>query len=180
MASRRAVLSVVAGGILALAGCGGPSEGTEPEFGLTTTGVEGVPGQAVGADVTARGVGVITYRVDALPVPWQVTQGDFGPKPTEVRESYPPELVWDPSVGSVDGTFMIAIPDGAPGGDYSLPIEARAGDSDETAVSTAVITVDGPTETPSPQPTGTTTSQEPTESSAPQASTASPPPERTD
>ncbi|MFC6757665.1 hypothetical protein ACFQER_14620 [Halomicroarcula sp. GCM10025894] len=96
MPSRRAVLSLVAGGTLSLAGCGGSAEGTERDFGLTTTGTEGVSGQAVGIELTARGVGELTYRVDALPSGWQVTQGDFDPGPTSVREMYPPELLWEP------------------------------------------------------------------------------------
>ncbi|MDS0282997.1 hypothetical protein [Haloarcula onubensis] len=149
MPRRRAVLSLVAGGVTAaLAGCGGPAEGTERKFGLTTTGAEGVPGQAVGIELTARGVGVVTYRVDALPPVWQVTQGDFDPGPTSVREMYPPELLWEPPIGTVTGSFIVEIPQQASPGDYSLPVEARAGDSDQTTVSTAVITVEGPTETP--------------------------------
>jgi len=151
MPSRRAVLSLVAGGALSLAGCGGPAEGTEREFGLTTTGAEGVPGQAVGVELTARGVGVVTYRVDALPSGWQVTQGDFDPGPTSVREMYPPELLWEPPIGTVTGSFIVEIGTKAAPGDYSLPVEARAGDSDETVVSTAVITVARPTGSPSPQ-----------------------------
>jgi len=150
MPSRRAVLSLVAGGTLSLAGCGGPAEGTEREFGLTTTGTEGVPGQAVAVELTARGVGVVTYRVEALPPVWQVTQGDFDPGPTSVREMYPPELLWQPPIGTVTGSFIVAIPQRAPPGDYSLPVEARAGDSGQTTVSTAVITVTGATRTPSP------------------------------
>jgi len=158
------VLSVVAGGALGtLAGCGGPAEGTEREFGLTTTGTEGVPGRPVGIELTARGVGTVTYRVDALPPAWQVTQGDFDPGPTSVREMYPPELLWEPPIGTVTGSFIVAIPDKAPPGDYSLPVEARAGDSDAKTVSTAVITVAGSTETPP--------SREPTEDTAPQTST---------
>lgn len=168
MPSRRAMLSLVAGGTLSLAGCGGPAEGTEREFGLTTTGTEGVPGQAVAVELTARGVGVVTYRVEALPPVWQVTQGDFDPGPTSVREMYPPELLWEPPIGTVTGSFIIDIPPKAPPGDYSLPVEARAGDSGQTVVSTAVITVEGPTPTPSPpEPTGSPSPQEPAESSSP-------------
>ncbi|MDS0259157.1 hypothetical protein NDI56_07100 [Haloarcula sp. S1CR25-12] len=152
MPSRRAVLSLVVGGaVSSLAGCGGSAEGTEREFGLTTTGAEGVPGQAVGVELTARGVGVVTYRVDALPAGWQVTQGDFDPGPTSVREVYPPELLWEPPIGTVTGSFIVEIGTKAAPGDYSLPVEARAGESDETVVSTAVITVAGPTGSPSPQ-----------------------------
>jgi len=155
MPSRRAVLTALAGGTLgSLAGCGGPVEGTEREFGLTTTGTEGVPGQAVGVELTARGVGVVTYRVDALPPLWQVTQGDFDPGPTSVREMYPPELLWEPPIGTVTGSFIVEIGPNAAPGDYSLPVEARAGDSGQTTVSTAVITVEGPTGSPSPQEQG--------------------------
>jgi len=168
MPSRRAVLSVVAGGTLALAGCGGPAEGTEREFGLTTTGTEGVPGQAVAVELTARGVGVVTYRVDALPPLWQVTQGDFDPGPTSVREMYPPELLWEPPIGTVTGSFIVEIGPKAAPGDYSLPVEARAGDSGETVVSTAVITVAGPTGRPSPQ--------EQAESPSPREPGGTPPP----
>ncbi len=150
MPSRRAALSLLAGGIPALAGCGGSAERTERDFGLTTTAAEGVPGQAVGIEVDASGVGVITYRIEALPDNWQVTQGDFAPGPTSIREQYPPELVWDPAVGSVNGSFIVSIPDRAKPGGYSLPVEARAGGSDESAVSTAVITVEGQTSTGSP------------------------------
>lgn len=151
MPSRRSVLSLAAGGAVgSLAGCGGPAEGTERDFGLTTTGTEGVPGRPVAVELTARGVGVVTYRVDALPSLWQVTQGDFDPGPTSVREMYPPELLWEPPIGTVTGSFIIKIPQQAPPGDYSLPVEARAGASDETTVSTAVISVGGPTPTPSP------------------------------
>jgi len=144
MPSRRAVLTAFAGGTLgSLAGCGGPAEGTERDFGLTTTGTEGVPGRPVAVELTARGVGVVTYRVDALPPVWQVTQGDFDPGPTSVREMYPPELLWQPPIGTVTGSFIISIPPKAPPGDYSLPVEARAGDSGQTTVSTAVISVGG-------------------------------------
>lgn len=168
MPSRRAVLSLVAGGALSLAGCGGPAEGTEREFGLTTTGTEGVPGQAVGVELTARGVGVITYRVDALPPVWQVTQGDFDPGPTSVREMYPPELLWQPPIGTVTGSFIVEIPPKAPPGDYSLPVEARAGDSDQTVVSTAVITVAGPTGSPATaEPNNTSSPQRPTDTPSP-------------
>jgi len=153
MPSRRAVLSAVAGGALSLAGCGGPAEGTDREFGLTVTGADGVPGQAVAVELSAQGVGVVTYRVDALPPVWQVTQGDFDPGPTAVREMYPPELLWEPAIGSVTGSFIVEIPPKAAPGDYSLPVEARAGGSDDTAVRTAVITVAGQTERPSPQET---------------------------
>jgi len=159
MTTRRAVLSVAAGLTAALAGCEQPDEtGGGDEFGLTTTGVEGAPGQAVGVDVTARGVGVVTYRVNALPPTWKVTQGDFGSQPTSIREKYPPELVWKPAVESATGTFIVAIPDGAGPGEYSLPIDARAGGSDDTAVSTAVITVEGQT---TGRPTGEQTTSRP-------------------
>ncbi|MBX0284885.1 hypothetical protein [Haloarcula salinisoli] len=170
MPSRRAVLSLVAGGTLALAGCGGSAEGTERDFGLTTTGAEGVPGQAVGVELTARGLGVLTYRVDALPSGWQVTQGDFDPGPTSVREMYPPELLWEPPIGTVTGSFIVEIGPKAAPGDYSLPVEARAGDSGQTTVSTAVITVEGPTQTP--------TKREPTGTQSPRNSTGSPSPQQ--
>jgi len=175
------MLSLVAGGTLSLAGCGGPAEGTERDFGLTTTGTEGVPGQAVAVELTARGVGVVTYRVDALPPVWQVTQGDFDPGPTSVREMYPPELLWEPPIGSVSGSFIIEIPAKAQPGDYSLPVEARAGDSSQTTVSTAVITVEGPTRTPSPQkPTNRSSPQNSTNRTSQQSPTNSPSPETTD
>ncbi|WP_324662739.1 hypothetical protein [Haloarcula sediminis] len=147
MPSRRAVLSVVAGSALAVAGCASSGEATERALGLTTTGAEGVPGQAVAVEVDARGVGVVTYRIESLPDNWQVTRGDFSPQPTSIREQYPPELVWDPSVGSVDGSFIVSIPDNAESGEYSLPVEARARASNETTVSTAVLTVGGQTPT---------------------------------
>jgi hypothetical protein len=146
MPTRRTALSVIASSTLALAGCTDSSEGTDNEFGLTTTGTAGTPGQAVAVEVQSRGVGVITYRVEALPNKWQVTQGDFNPQPTSIRESYPPELVWEPAIGSVSGSFIVSIPDTAPPGEYTLPVEARAADSDESAVSTAIITVEGETQ----------------------------------
>lgn len=177
MQSRRAVLSLAVGGTLSLAGCDGPSEGTERDFGLTTIGAEGVPGQAVGVEVTASGVGVLTYRIDALPSDWQVTRGDFDPSPTTVTEMYPPELRWESSIATVTGSFIVEIPSEASGGEYSLPIEARAGDSEETVVSTAIITVDGPTDTRSSQePAGTpsTTVSTGSPSTADPATTPSP------
>ncbi len=182
MPSRRAVLSLVASGAVgSLAGCGGSAEGTEREFGLTTTGAEGVPGQAVGVELTARGVGVVTYRVDALPTGWQVTQGDFDPGPTSVREMYPPELLWEPPIGTVTGSFIVAIGPKAAPGDYSLPVEARAGESDETVVSTAVITVEGQTESPTPaEQDGTPSPQERDGSPSPQQSTERQSPRGTD
>jgi len=191
MPSRRAVLSLVAGGATAgLAGCGGPAEGTEREFGLTTTGAEGVPGRPVAVELTARGVGVVTYRVDALPSLWQVTQGDFDPGPTSVREMYPPELLWEPPIGTVTGSFIVAIPQQAPPGDYSLPVEARAGSSGETTVSTAVISVEGTgggpsteqqTATPpSQRPTGSPSTEQGTASGGSGNSTSTPSPRRTD
>jgi len=148
MPRRRAVLSLVAGVTAVVSGCGESPETTDEGFGLTTTGAQGAPGEGVGVDLTARGVGLVTYRVDALPATWQVTQGEFDPQPTSVRESYPPAYRWEPAVSSVVGTLIVAIPDGASQGDYSLPVEARAGDTDETAVSTAIITVEGPTTPP--------------------------------
>jgi len=173
MPSRRAMLSLLAGGAVgSLAGCGQSAEATARDFGLTTTGADGVPGQAVGVEVTARGVGVVTYRVEALPPVWQVAQGDFSPNPTSVREMYPPELLWEPSIGSVSGTFIVDIPPKAEPGEYSIPIEARAGDSDETAVSTAIITVEGPTGSPS--------AQESTATGSPQEATENPSPRGTD
>lgn len=163
MPNRRGVLSLVAGGALSLAGCAGSGEATDREFGLTTTGAEGVADQAVAVEVMARGVGVVTYRVDALPPNWQVTQGNFDPQPTSIREMYPPELVWESPIGSVTGSLIVEIPSTARPGEYSLPVEARAAASDETAVSTAVITVEGQgDDTSTQQPTGSPSPQEPT------------------
>ncbi|WP_277541685.1 hypothetical protein [Haloarcula laminariae] len=159
MPSRRAVLSLFAGGTLgSLAGCGDSAEGTDRDFGLTTTGATGAPGEAVGVELTARGVGVVTYRIEALPPVWQVTQGDFDPGPTSVREMYPPELLWEPPIGTVTGSFIVAIPPNAAPGKYSLPVQARAGGADGTTVSTATLTVEGATASPTDGETETNSS----------------------
>jgi hypothetical protein len=75
---------------------------------------------------------------------------------------YPPELLRERPIGSATGSFIVTIPSEAPGDD-SFPVKARAGDSNRTTVSTAVIAVEGPTGSPSGhrQSVGTETDCEP-------------------
>jgi len=143
--TRRDVLSLTAGGTIALAGCGQTDDSDDTEFGLGATDAVGRPGEVVPIEVLAWAVGELTYTFELLPDTWQVTQGDFDPMPTAVRESYPPELVWNPAVDTVSGAFLVAIPAGTKPGEYSLSVEARAGDSPNRTTTTAVVAVREPT-----------------------------------
>ncbi|MFC6757666.1 hypothetical protein ACFQER_14625 [Halomicroarcula sp. GCM10025894] len=79
------------------------------------------------------------------------------------------------------GSFIVEIGSKAAPGEYSLPVEARAGESDETVVSTAVITVEGQTGSPSPdEQDGTPSPQEQDGGPSPQQSTERQSPRGTD
>jgi len=143
MTTRRTLLSVGAGAAALLAGCVGADEPTEGSLAVTASDAAGALGDEIPVDVTAQQVAVLTFRVGDIPESWPVSYDDFEPEPTAVRESYPPELVWDPAVDSTSGTLTVAVSEDATPGEYELPVEVRAADGEENAVSTATITVEG-------------------------------------
>jgi len=139
MRTRRAVLSLSAG-TLCLAGCGAPG-GSGGSLALETTDPRAAPGETAEIEVQASSVGVMTWQLAEIPENWQVTHEDFEPAPTAVRESYPPELVWDPVADSVTGRLAVAVPDDASPGEYMVAVEAGTDTSDERVVSEATVTV---------------------------------------
>ena len=161
MRTRRTLLLIVAGTTGLLAGCGGGDDQTDSptptdaatatesptqsdgSLSVTAADVTAAPGEDAAVEVTAQQVAVLTYRIGDIPENWQVTHEEFDPEPTAVRESYPPELVWEPAVESTTGTLTVAVADDADPGEYDLPVEVRAEDGEENAVSTATITVEG-------------------------------------
>lgn len=142
MPTRRAVLALAAG-IGSLSGCRSPDGGSGGSLSVAASNATVAPGETATVDVQASLVGVLTWRLGDVPESWQITYRDFEPQPTTVRESYPPQLVWDPAVESVSGHLSVAVPSAAAAGTYVLPVEAGADTTDERAVSEAIITVEG-------------------------------------
>jgi len=142
MTTRRELLSIAAGTTALLAGCGDPEGPSYGSLSVTASDATGAPGEDIAVDVTAQQVAVLTFRVGDIPENWPVSYDDFEPEPSVVRESYPPELVWDPAVDSTSGTLTVAVAEDAEPGEYELPVEVRAADGEENAVSTATITVE--------------------------------------
>jgi hypothetical protein len=142
MRTRRAVLAFSAGA-LCLAGCGAPGGGSDSGLAIETSDATAAPGETARVEVQASSVGVMTWQLAEIPENWHVKHEDFEPAPTAVRESYPPELVWDPVADSVTGTLAVAVPDDASLGEYALSVEAGTDSSDERAVSEATVTVEG-------------------------------------
>jgi uncharacterized membrane protein len=130
-------------GSLCLAGCGAPGGGSGGGLALETSDVTAAPGETATVEVQAASVGVVTWQLAEIPERWQVTPEGFEPEPTAVRESYPPELVWDPVVDSVTGSLAIAVPGDASPGEYTLAVEAGTDASAERVVSEATVTVEG-------------------------------------
>jgi hypothetical protein len=128
-------------GLLCLAGCGAPG-GSGGGLAIETADAGAAPGETARIEVQASSVGVMTWQLAELPESWQVTHRDFEPEPTTVRESYPPELVWDPVADSVTGALAVAVPEGASPGGYTLAVEAGTDASDERVVSAATVTVE--------------------------------------
>jgi len=142
MRTRRMVL-VLSAGTLCLAGCGSPGDGSNGGLAVETADASVAPGETARIEVQASSVGVLTWQLAEIPERWQVTHKGFKPEPTAVRESYPPELVWDPVVDSVTGTLAVAVPNDASPGEYALAVEAGTDASDERVVSEATVTVEG-------------------------------------
>ena len=142
MRTRRTVLALSAG-TLFLAGCGAPGGGSGGNLSVETADATVAPGETARIEVQASSVGVLTWRLAEIPESWQVTHESFEPEPTAVRESYPPELVWDPVADSVTGNLAVAVPNDASSGEYALAVEAGTGASDERVVSEATVTVVG-------------------------------------
>lgn len=140
MQTRRAVLACSAG-TLWLAGCGSPGGNSDGSLGIETSDATVAPGETAKIEVQASSVGVMTWQLAEIPESWQVTHEGFEPKPTAVRESYPPELVWDPVADSVTGTLSVAVPDDASPGEYVLAVAASIDSTDERVVSEATVTV---------------------------------------
>ncbi|WP_423999404.1 hypothetical protein ACOZ4I_10870 [Haloarcula salina] len=145
MPTRRAILALAAGAA-SLSGCRSPDGGGGAGGSLSVTASDATvtPGETATVDVQASLVGVLTWRLGDVPESWQITYEEFEPQPTAVRESYPPQLVWDPVVESVSGQLSVAVPSAAVPGTYTLPVEAGSDTTDERAVSEAVITVEDP------------------------------------
>jgi len=141
MRTRRTVLAL-SGGTLCLAGCGSPGGASDSSLTIETSDATVAPGETAKIEVQASSVGVLTWQLAEIPESWQVTHEDFEPGPTAVRESYPPELVWDPVADSVTGSLAVAVPDGASPGEYMLAVEAGTDASDERVVSEATVTVE--------------------------------------
>ncbi|NLV12046.1 hypothetical protein [Haloarcula argentinensis] len=141
MRTRRAVLALSAGSIC-LAGCGAPGSGSDSGLTIEAADATAAPGGTAGIEVQASSVGVLTWQLAEIPENWQVTHEGFEPEPTVVRESYPPELVWDPVADSVTGNLTVAVPDGAAPGEYILAVDAGTDTSDERVVSEATVTVE--------------------------------------
>lgn len=141
MRTRRAVL-VLSAGTISLAGCGAPGGGSDGGLTIEAGDATAAPGKTANIEVQASSVGVLTWQLAEIPESWQVTHEDFEPEPTAVRESYPPELVWDPVADSVTGSLAVAVPDGATPGEYMLAVEAGTDTSDERVVSEATVTVE--------------------------------------
>lgn len=143
MTTRRAVLALTVGAA-SLSGCRSP-DGGGAGGGLSVAASDATvaPGETATVDVQASLVGVLTWRLGDVPESWQITYENFEPRPTAVRESYPPELVWDPAVETVSGQLAVAVPTAAAPGTYALPVEAGSDTTDERAVSEAIITVEG-------------------------------------
>ncbi|MDS0221062.1 hypothetical protein NDI54_06845 [Haloarcula sp. S1AR25-5A] len=141
MRTRRTMLALSAG-TLCLSGCGAPG-GSGGSLGIETSDATAAPGETATIEVQASSVGVMTWQLAEIPESWQVTHEGFEPEPTAVRESYPPELVWDPVADSVTGSLAIAVPDDASTGEYTLAVEAGTDTSDERVVSEATVTVAG-------------------------------------
>jgi len=142
MRTRRAMLACSAG-TLCLAGCGAPGGGSGGSLAIETSDATAAAGETARIEVQASSVGVMTWQLAEIPENWQVTHESFEPEPTAVRESYPPELVWDPVADSVTGTLAVAVPDDASAGEYALAVEAGTDSSDERVVSEATVTVEG-------------------------------------
>ncbi|MFU1780679.1 hypothetical protein ACM16X_04790 [Haloarcula japonica] len=142
MRTRRTMLTLSAG-TLCLAGCGAPGGGSDGSLSIDTSDATAAPGETARIEVQASSVGVMTWQLAEIPENWQVTHEDFEPEPTAVRESYPPELVWDPVADSVTGSLAVAVPDDASPAEYALAVEAGTDASDERAVSEATVTVEG-------------------------------------
>ncbi|EMA01457.1 hypothetical protein SAMN05443574_112101 [Haloarcula vallismortis] len=140
MRTRRTLLALSAG-TLCLAGCGAPGGGSDSGLAIETSDATAAPGETAWIEVQASSVGVMTWQLAEIPENWQVTHEGFEPEPTAVRESYPPELVWDPVAGSVTGTLAVAVPDGASPGEYVLAVEAGIDSTDERVISEATVTV---------------------------------------
>ncbi|MGB9931643.1 hypothetical protein [Haloarcula amylolytica] len=142
MRTRRAMLALSAG-TLCLAGCESPGGGSDGSLAIETSDATVAPGETARVEVQASSVGVMTWQLAEIPESWQVTHESFEPEPTAVRESYPPELVWDPVADSVTGSLAIAVQDDASPGEYVLAVEAGTDASDERVVSEATVTVEG-------------------------------------
>ncbi|MEF8828703.1 MAG: hypothetical protein V5A49_06695 [Haloarcula sp.] len=142
MRTRRAMLACSAG-TLFLAGCGAPGDGSGGSLAIETSDAAAAAGETARIGVQASSVGVITWQLAEIPENWQVTHEGFEPAPTAVRESYPPELVWDPVAESVTGSLAVAVPDDASPGEYTLAVEAGTDAADERVVSEATVTVEG-------------------------------------
>ncbi|MFY4812481.1 hypothetical protein ACOJIV_07165 [Haloarcula sp. AONF1] len=140
MRTRRAVLALSAGSIR-LAGCGAPGSGSDSGLTIEAADATAAPGGTARIEVQASSVGVLTWRPADIPESWQVTHEGFEPEPTVVRESYPPELVWDPVADSVTGNLTVAVPDDASPSEYALAVEAGIDSTDERVVSEARVTV---------------------------------------
>jgi hypothetical protein len=140
MRTRRTVL-VISAGTLFLAGCGALGGSSGGSLVIKTSNATAAPGETARIGVQASSVGVMTWQLAEIPESWQVTHEDFEPEPTAVRESYPPELVWDPVAESVTGSLAVAVPDGASPGEYVLAVKAGTDATDERAVSEATVTV---------------------------------------
>ncbi|MHC3378240.1 hypothetical protein [Haloarcula sp. H-GB5] len=140
MRTRRTMLALSAGSIC-LAGCGAPGSGSDSGLTIETADVTAAPGGTARIEVQASSVGVLTWQLAEIPENWQVIHEGFEPEPTAVRESYPPELVWDPVADSVMGSLAVAVPDGAAPGEYMLAVEAGTDTSDERVISEATVTV---------------------------------------
>ncbi|MBV0901791.1 hypothetical protein [Haloarcula salina] len=152
MVTRRTLLALAAGTTL-VAGCRSPGGGSGGSLSVETSGATVVPGETATIDVQASLVGVLTWRLGDVPESWQITYENFEPQPTAVRESYPPQLVWDPAVDSVRGQLSVAVPPTAAPGTYALPVEAGSETTDERVVSEAIITVES-AGTPTTDPSG--------------------------
>lgn len=142
MRTRRTMLALSVG-TLCLAGCSAPGGGSDSGLAVETSDATAAPGETATVEVQASSVGVLTWQFAEIPESWQVTHEGFEPEPTAVRESYPPELVWDPVADSVTGSLAVAVPDDASPGEYALAVEAGTDASDERVVSEATVTVEG-------------------------------------
>ncbi|RLM90581.1 hypothetical protein [Haloarcula sp. Atlit-7R] len=140
MRTRRTMLALSAG-TLCLTGCGAPG-GSNGGLTIEVADATAAPGGTARIAVQASSGGVLTWQLAEIPERWQVAHENFEPHPTAVRESYPPELVWDPVAESVTGSLAVAVPNGATPGEYVLVVEAGTATADERAVSEATVTVE--------------------------------------